>query len=180
MLEQLLVISLSLLAILGLIINILGLPGNWLIVSMAAGSWLFAEDGSRLSISSWTLLVVVLVAAFGELLEFAASALGTTRLGGSRRGTALSVVGSLLGAIAGLFFGNLIPIPIIGPVIASLLLGGCGAFAGAAAGERWAGKDWDHSIEVGNAAFWGRLFGTVGKVVCGTILCGIYLLAIWW
>ena len=180
MLEHLLAVSCSLLAVLGLAINILGLPGNWLIVCMAAGSWLFAADESRLDISVWTLLAVISVASLGELLEFAASALGTTRLGGSRRGTALSIVGSMLGAISGLFFGNLIPIPIVGPVIASLLLGGCGAFAGAAVGERWAGKDWDHSIEVGNAAFWGRLLGTVGKVACGTIVCGIYLLAIWW
>ena len=88
MLETLLAILFSLTAVLGLIANILGLPGNWMIVLMAAGSWLFAVDESRLDVSLWTLLAILLVAAFGELLELAASALGTTRLGGSKRGTA--------------------------------------------------------------------------------------------
>jgi uncharacterized protein len=179
MVEQLLALLFTLLAVLGLLANILGLPGNWLIVLMASGGWLIADEGSRLYVSWWVLLAIVLVAVFGELLEFAASALGTARLGGSKRGTVLSIVGSMVGAVLGLFLGNLIPIPLVGPVIASLLLGGGGAFAGAAVGERWAGKEWEQSLEIGNAAFWGRLFGTVGKVACGTLVCGIYLVAIW-
>ncbi len=170
---------LTLCAVVGLAANILGLPGNWLIVLLAVAGWLLAGENSRLYVSVWIVSALLLVAAFGELLEFAASALGTTRLGGSKRGTALAIVGSMVGALAGLFFGNLIPIPIVGPVIASLLLGACGAFVGAAGGERWAGREWEHSLDVGSAAFWGRLLGTVGKVACGTVVCGIYLVALW-
>lgn len=180
MLEQLIAIILTLTAIIGLIANILGLPGNWLIIVLAVGGWSLAADSSMLHVGGVPLLVMLAVAGFGELLEFAASALGTSRLGGTKRGTVLAICGSMIGAIAGLVFGNLIPIPVIGPVIASLLLGASGAFAGAVAGERWAGREWEHSLEVGNAAFWGRLLGTVGKVACGTLVCGIYLICLWW
>ncbi len=75
--------------------------------------------------------------------------------------------------------GHLVLCHLLGPVLVSLLLGASGAFAGALVGERWAGKDWDLSIQIGTAAFWGRLLGTVGKAVCGTIACGVFLSAIW-
>lgn len=178
-LEIVLVITLTLIGLGGWIANILGMPGSWFTVVLATLClWLRPDDvGSHIG---WgPLIALVFVAGFGELLEFAAGALGASRLGGSVRGSVLAIGGSIAGAIAGLFFGNVIPIPIVGPLVASLILGACGAFSGAIAGERWAGKDWDSSIEIGTAAFWGRLLGTVGKAVCGTIVCGIFLIAIW-
>ena len=124
-----------------------------------------------------TMLIFALI---GEGLEFAASALGVSRLGASRWSATLSVLGSILGAIVGLFAGTLIPIPIVGNLIGSLLLGGVGAFGGAVAGERWiVGRSWDDCFEVGNAAFWGRLLGTVGKAACGTVVAILFLVAIW-
>jgi uncharacterized protein YqgC (DUF456 family) len=169
----------SALAVTGWIANVLGLPGNWLIVAVAIGSWWLAAQESRIYVSLLPVIAIVLAALLGELLEFIAGALGASRMGGSKRGTLLAIGGSIAGAIVGLFFGTLIPVPIVGPVLVSLLLGAGGAFAGAVTGERWAGKDWDASIQIGNAAFWGRLLGTVGKAVCGTIAVGILLAAIW-
>lgn len=179
MFEVSLVLLLTMLALASLTANILGMPGNWVVVAMAAAClWLAPAD--RLSHVGWVpFIAIALVAVFGEVLEFAASALGASRMGGSKRGTVLAVLGSIVGAIAGLFCGTIIPIPILGSVIASLLLGASGAFAGAITGERWAGKDWDASFQIGGAAFWGRLLGTVGKAVCGTIACAIFLFAIW-
>lgn len=171
--------SLSLMALVGLVANVLGLPGNWVVVAMAAGCWWLIPFDQSSYVSGVVVITILLVACLGELLEFAAGALGASRMGGSRRGTALAIVGSIAGALVGLFSGVLIPIPILGPVIASLLLGASGAFGGAIIGERWAGKDWDQSIQIGGAAFWGRLLGTVGKAVCGTVAVGIFLLAIW-
>lgn len=157
--------------------NVLGMPGNWVLVGVSVGcAWLVHE--SHFWQFDWIVVLAILFAAgVGELLEFAAGALGTSRLGGSKRSTALSLVGSIVGAIAGLFLGT--PVPVVGNMIASLLLGGAGAFCGAIIGERWAGKDWETSIQVGNAAFWGRLLGTIGKAVCGTIACVLFLLAVW-
>jgi hypothetical protein len=177
MLDITIAILLSLIAISAWMANILGLPGNWVIVASAIGcAWWVPE--MRFWNLSWYLVAAILaVAVVGEALEFAASAVGASRLGGSKRGVMLSIIGSITGAIVGLFFGS--AIPIVGNVIASLLLGASGAFAGAMLGERWAGKDWNASIEIGGAAFWGRLLGTVGKAVCGTAACGLFLAGLW-
>lgn len=177
MLEVLIAFLLTLVAFTGWIVNVLGMPGNWLIVITAACCALWAPE-EKMWYVGWPIVIAILIVALlGELLEFAASAVGARRLGGSKRGAALALVGSIVGAITGLFFGS--AIPVVGNIIASLLLGGAGAFCGAILGERWAGKDWDSSLEIGNAAFWGRLLGTVGKAVCGTIACGLFVAALW-
>jgi uncharacterized protein len=177
MIEASIVILLTLLALTAWAANILGLPGNWVIAVGAIACTYFVPE-ARCWRPSWGITGLILaVATLGELLEFAASAVGASRLGGTKRGTALALVGSIMGAITGLFVG--VPIPVVGQVIASLLLGATGAFLGAMVGERWAGKDWDKSLEIGGAAFWGRLLGTVGKAACGTIACGLFLAGIW-
>ncbi|MEO8271232.1 MAG: DUF456 domain-containing protein [Aureliella sp.] len=179
MLDFTVVVLFTLLAVVGWGANVLGLPGNWLIVCMAIVGWLFVPESYRSHISQLPVIAIGLIAVVGEVLEFVASALGASRMGGSKRGTVLAIMGSIGGAIFGLFSGALIPVPIVGSLIASLLLGAGGAFIGALAGERWAGKDWEASLQIGHAAFWGRLLGTVGKAVCGTIACGGFLVAIW-
>ena len=172
-----LAILLTLLAAMGWILNVLGMPGNWLVVLLGGLCFWFRTEEQATHIALATLLVMLLAAVIGELLEFAAGALGASRRGATKRGTALAICGSIAGAIAGLFVGT--PIPIIGSLVASLLLGAAGAFSGAVLGERWAGKEWDASVEIGNAAFWGRLLGTVGKAVCGTIVAMVFFAAIW-
>ena len=179
LLESGLLLLMSIAALVCWCANILGMPGNWAIVAMAGASLWFIPENRATHIFWPGFIAILLAAALGELLEFVAGALGASRVGGSKRGTVLAMFGSIGGALIGLVFGNLIPIPIVGPVIASLLLGATGAFGGAIAGERWAGKDWDSSIEVGNAAFWGRLLGTIGKAVCGTIAALIFIAGIW-
>lgn len=180
MLDTFIAIVFTLLAIVGWGGNLLGLPGNWLIVALALGGWYWAPEDSRIYVAGTPVTILLTTALLGELFEFVASALGASRMGGSKRGTVLALLGSIGGAIVGLFCGTLIPIPVLGSLIASLVLGASGAFVGAVAGERWAGKDWEVSFQIGNAAFWGRLLGTVGKAVCGTIACAIFLVAIWW
>ena len=170
-------IGLTLLGIFGWAANVLGMPGNWLTTLAAWSIWWFAPADFRAFVGLPAALVILVIAIFGEALEFASSALGTSRLGGSKLGTTLALAGSVLGAITGLVVGS--PIPVIGNVVASLLLGGAGACAGAVLGERWAGKDWRACVDIGNAAFWGRILGTVGKVVCGTIATAVFLIAVW-
>ena len=177
MLDVTVALLLSLIAITAWGANILGLPGNWVIVATAIGCAWWVPETRFWNVSFYVAIAILVVAAIGEALEFAASAVGASRLGGSKRGVALSLLGSITGAIVGLFFGS--AIPVVGNVIASLLLGATGAFLGAMLGERWAGKDWNDSIEIGSAAFWGRLLGTVGKAVCGTAACGLFLAGLW-
>jgi uncharacterized protein YqgC (DUF456 family) len=71
------------------------------------------------------------------------------------------MIGSLIGAALGF------PVPVIGPLIGVLLCGGAGAAAGAMLGEKWKGREFDDSIPVGTAAFWGRILGTVAKSSVG-------------
>lgn len=43
MLDWLLIALLTLLTLTGFVANVLGLPGNWLVVAMAAGCWWFVD-----------------------------------------------------------------------------------------------------------------------------------------
>ncbi len=177
--DLILMLTFTLLGLTGWMMNVLGMPGNWVIVALGAGSYFLVNDERSIHVGLVSLVIIVAIALLGELLEFAASAMGASRLGASKRATVLAVIGSIGGAIVGLMAGSIIPIPIVGSLIGSLLLGGLGAAAGAVGGERWAGKSWDESMQVGHAAFWGRLLGTLGKAVCGTIACAVFLTAIW-
>jgi hypothetical protein len=58
-----------------------------------------------------------------------------------------------------------VPIPVIGSVVAAVLFAGLGAMAGAILGEVSAGQRLDTSWQIGKAAFWGRLAGTLGKML---------------
>jgi uncharacterized protein YqgC (DUF456 family) len=151
--------------------NLLGLPGNWLIVATSVlYAWLIGEpgnDGMR-----WTVVAVVAgLAILGEGVEFFASATGVKRVGGSRRGAVLALIGSAVGAITGLFVG--IPIPVVGSIIAALFFAGLGALAGAMLGEMTTGRSFEASWRIGQAAFWGRLLGTLAKTLIGAVMAGV-------
>ncbi len=157
--------------------SVLGLPGNWGIVIVAALlAWLAPADWpARVSWPGVGLLAGL--AGLGELLEFVAGSAGVSQSGGSRRAMALALVGSLIGAIVGLFIG--LPIPIVGGLVASLLCSGLGAGLGAILGQRWLGRGWQETMSVGWAAFYGRLLGTLGKSVCGAVMVAMMLYAVW-
>ncbi len=164
----LLAVGLILACLISWLLNLIGLPGNWICVLLAAlYAWLFPE-GSRASIGYGVVLVCFGFALIGELIEFAAGAWGAQRAGASRRATLYSIIGSVGGAIAGAVIG--IPIPLIGPILAAILFGGLGAAAGAMYGEWSEGRVWKENLSVGRATFWGRTFGTLGKFACGFVI----------
>lgn len=155
-------------------LNGIGLPGNWFVL---AGSSLFAvlvqcSNGAKFS---WSGIASLVVLAFvGEGLEMLAGIAGVARLKASRRGIALSLVGSLSGGILGAAFG--LPIPVIGTALGALIGGSFGAFAGAVLGEGWKGQSADRSLAIGWAAFWGRLLGTFGKIAVGMAMVVVALI----
>jgi uncharacterized protein len=169
-------IALTLITIVGWLSQLLGLPGNWIIVVAAAlYAWLLPSDG-RLAIGWNTVVALAALAVVGEVVEFAAGALGVSKVGGSRRGAVLALVGSMVGGVVGLVVG--VPIPIIGSLAAALIFGGVGAMVGAMLGESWLGRDFESSLEVGKAAFVGRMLGTLGKLIVGSVMVVVVLLAI--
>jgi uncharacterized protein YqgC (DUF456 family) len=66
----------------------------------------------------------------------------------------------------------------VGTLIGVVLGASLGALAGAMAGEKWKGRDWRESWQVGQAAFLGRLLGTVGKIIFGSMIVAITLAAL--
>jgi len=149
-------------------LNIIGLPGNWInLVAVSVYAWLMPAE-HQADVGWLVLALMLLLAVIGEIIEFAAGAAGAATAGGSRRGAALAVVGAILGGIVGLLIG--LPIPIVGSVIASVLFSAVGALIGAMLGEAWKGRNFEESLWTGHAAFWGRLLGTVGKIIVGAMM----------
>lgn len=160
----------------GWTLTLFSLPGNWLIVvSAAVYAWL-VPDELRWDIGWWTVLALVVLALLGEALEFAAGALGAARVGGSKRGAALAIVGSMAGAVAGAMIG--LPIPVVGSVVAAIAFAGVGAMLGAMLGETWKGRSLGQSWKVGQGAFWGRMLGTLAKTIVGSAMVAVGLVAL--
>ena len=150
------------------LLTLFTLPGNWIVVGLAAGfAWLFPAELGR-GIEWRTVVILLVMATVGELVEFGAGAAGAAKRGASRRAVVLSLVGAVVGSVVGLVVG--VPIPVIGPLVVAVLGGAIGAFAGAYLGEMWAGRGENERIAAGHGAFFGRLWGTVGKLAAGAIM----------
>jgi uncharacterized protein YqgC (DUF456 family) len=143
------------------------LPGTWLMVLITA---LLKWWQPAYVLVSWTVLMVAAgLAVLAEVLEFVLGAAGSRHAGGSKRGAALAIVGSLVGGI----MGTALPVPIVGTVIGACL----GAFAGSLIGDLWAGRPLFPSFEAGWGAAVGRFWGTVVKLAIGAIIVVILAIA---
>jgi uncharacterized protein len=157
----------------GWLLTLLNMPGNWLMVLATVTYAYFVPVESSAAIG-WKVVVVLLVlAALGEILELVAGAAGTAKAGGSGPGAVLALLGSITGGILGVFVG--VPIPLVGPIFAALLFAGLGAMVGAMLGEMSVGRNLAASWQIGKAAFWGRLAGTLGKVLIGAVMVAVVI-----
>ena len=152
-------------------LTVLGLPGNWGMVGAAALFAGFVPKDSAVTLG-WTLVVVLVVlACVGELLEFLAGAIGVAQAKGSKRSAVLAVCFSILGSFVGLATG--IPIPVVGSLVAVVFFSGVGALVGAMIGELWKGRSDGEAFRVGHSAFWGRILGTVSKILVGSMMVAV-------
>ena len=144
------------------------LPGNWIMVITTV---LFAGwQWDARPFSSATLVVIVLLALVGEVVEMFAGMGGARRAGAGIRGA----IGALLGAVTGAIVGTFaIPIPLIGTLL------GAGLGAGLLSGlmERQAGKRPDESVRTGIGAALGTLVGMTTKVGIGAVIWLIIVIA---
>ena len=83
----------------------LHLPGNWIAALLVAIYFFAVPQGERIAIGWLEVLGVIVFAVLGEILEFAAAALGAKKAGGSTRATVFAVIGSMIGATVGVFVG---------------------------------------------------------------------------
>jgi uncharacterized protein YqgC (DUF456 family) len=105
------------------------------------------------------LMILVGIAAIAYALDYTAGAMGAKKFGGSR----WAVVGALLGAVVGIFFG---PAGLVlGPVI------------GAVAGELVRSRQIGNSVKSGLGTVVGMLVGTVAKLSLAIVMAGLFL---WW
>lgn len=152
----------------GVALNLLSIPGNWLIVVLTALFAFLVHSSAVDGISWWVVGTLVVLAAVGELTETLTTSASAARRGASRRGMLGALVGSLAGSILGAIIG--LPVPIAGSAIAAMAGGALGAFGGAVLAETSLGRHSGESISVGWAAFWGKIFGTIGKVIIGIVM----------
>lgn len=143
---------LLILLVTGLFVNILGLPGLWLMVaSYGAYAWATWDRG-YVGLSS--LITILVLALLAELVEFVAGAAGSKAAGGSKRGMAGAIIGGIVGGIVGT------PIfPLVGTIIGACL----GSFAGAFLIEVAIGRSHDESWKIGIGAAKGRFWGIIAK-----------------
>lgn len=151
-------------------ITALGFPGNWLIVILTALFAYALPFGAQHSIGWQVMAFLIGLAVIGEVLEFISSASGVAK-GGTKKGALYAMIGSLIGGFFGAAVGS--PIPLIGPLIGVTLLSSVGAMGGALIGELHGGQSVDKSLTIGKAAFWGRLFGSLAKIVIGLIMIAL-------
>ncbi len=153
------------------LLTLVTLPGNWLIAAAAAlFAWLIPEEAGQ-GVTWTTVGVLLVLAAIGEVVEFVAGAAGAARQGASRRAMALSLVGAFVGSLAGLAIGA--PIPLVGSLVMAVVGGSVGAFAGAYLGEWWKGRSGGERYAAGHGAFFGRIWGTVGKLAAGAVMLAV-------
>ena len=156
-----------LILVISLGLNASGAPGNWIILGIASFySWLMPNE-SPYDFGLIVIVMVLLLATIGEVLEFFTGAISTKKAGGTKRGMWFSVIGSIIGSVAGIFVG--IPIPVVGSLIAALLFSGVGALLGAYYGEKVEGKNSKDAWKVGVSSFTGRILGSFFKIICGFI-----------
>lgn len=144
----------------GLVLNVLTLPGNWL---MLLATFLYGWLTGWVYVGAVTLIVLLVLASLGELVEFLAAGRAASKVGGSRWGTVGAILGGLIGAI---LLTGLIPIPILGTLAGVLI----GTFVGATAGEYIAGKEVAEMVAIGAVATKGRLYGTLLKLGFGIVM----------
>jgi len=170
------IILLALVLAVSWLAQLVGLPGNWLIViAVAIYAWALPTDAG--AAIGWNVVIaLVVLALLAEAAELAAAALGVSKAGGSRRGALLAILGSIVGGVVGAIVG--LPIPLVGSLVAAVVFGGVGALAGAMAGESWKGRDFDSSLEIGKGAFVGRVLGTAAKMVAASIMVIVALFAL--
>jgi len=139
-------------------LNLVSLPGNWIMLAvLCLAAWIWPEG--RIT---WGFVgLMALVAILGELFEFAGQFVGGARGGASRAGNFGGIAGSIAGAILGAPFG-------LG--LGSLAGALAGAWIGCFAVERLRQESQQRAMRAAWGSFWGRTLGLVGKSAAGAAI----------
>lgn len=149
----------------GLVMVVMALPGIWLMVLASGLCWWWQPE----IITVKAVVTLAVLGIISEATDIVASAMGSKKLGGSKRGAGGAILGTMLGAIFGTVF---IPIPILGTILGGIL----GAGAGALMVERTIVQmSWKDSFKSGGGAAIGRTVSIFLKLGL-TIIAGLFFL----
>ena len=150
----------------GLLSHVFGLPGNFIILG---ASFLLSWYGGFQDITVTTLVVLLGLALFGELIEFVLGIYGAKRYKSSNKAIVGSIVLGIAGGIIGLpfFLG-------VGAVIGAFI----GAFVGAFLVDLYIQKNMDRAMKSGWGAFIGRVGGTISKAALGMAMIVITVVSV--
>lgn len=161
LLEWVYYVFLLALLVTGWLLNILGLPGLWLMLLSHISYGLATGWGNYVGWESVIAIFVLCVLA--EIVEFVAGAAGSAKAGGSKRGMLGAIVGGLVGGIIGTV---ILPVPVLGTIVGAV----GGSFAGAAGIERMINPDNQRAIDIGIGAAKGRFWGILIKSGFGLVI----------
>lgn len=140
----------------GIMLDIVGLFGNWVI--LAAVTIAFAVSGFAY-FAWWTIAILFVLAVVGEVAEMAAAGYGAAKFGGSK--------GAMVAAMAGCLVGAVLGTPVF-PVVGTILGAAAGAFIAAMVYEMIQhGKGIDDATRVGFGAALGKVAGLFAKTFVG-------------
>ena len=149
----------------GLVLIPFGLPGLWVIVLAIIGyGWLTDFQ----TMSAWFLIVVIVLALAGELIEAWIGFRFAQRYGGSRRAGWGALIGGLVGALVG------VPLPVVGSVIGGFV----GAFLGAAVFEYTRARHAEGAARAGWGAVLGRAAAVGIKMGLGVVIAVMGVVAV--
>lgn len=157
-----LILSLAVLALVGLFLTAIGFPGTWLFLAVAMVIKL-ADPGSALG---WTPLFIGLaLGLIAEGIEWVAASGYARKYGGSSR----AGWGALVGGIAGALIG--FPVPLLGPLVGAVV----GTFLGALVAEISVTGLSGGAERVAWGAMLGRIVATGVKVAVGVVIAVLVL-----
>ncbi|MBQ4567511.1 MAG: DUF456 domain-containing protein [Desulfovibrio sp.] len=151
-----------------LLLNIFGLPANWIVVALVA-IWKAVHPATeQMGLTFWLMLLGL--AVLGEILEFALQIVKAKRYGSSSAGTFAGMLGAIAGAIllAPLFFG-------LGALLGAL----AGAWLGCLCMELLRGRPLGEALNAAMGAMLGRFLGTVCKCGAGGGMIALTARYIW-
>ena len=151
-----------------LLLNVFGLPTNWIVLGLVA-LWKMAHPGAS-NLDVWFWVMMVGLALIGEALELGMQILKAKRYGSSSSGTFAGMIGAIAGAIllAPLFFG-------LGALIGAL----AGAWIGCFFMELVKGRPMKEALDAAFGAMMGRFLGTVCKCGAGGAMLALTAHRIW-
>ncbi|MBQ3058881.1 MAG: DUF456 domain-containing protein [Desulfovibrio sp.] len=151
-----------------LLLNIFGLPANWIVVALVAVWKALHPAAESMGLTFWVMLIGL--ALLGEALEMALQIVKAKRYGSSSAGTFAGMVGAIVGAIllAPLFFG-------LGALLGAL----GGAWLGCLLMELLKGRPMREALDAAMGAMLGRFLGTVCKCGAGGAMVVLTSRYIW-